>query len=226
METFAEVKAAVASALARSDVPDYVYSLAQADINARFRVREMERTGALSITAGDIYVTLPDGFKLMRHAYIGGDGTLESDGSFSDGFSDGFETTVTDSAEVYTKLEQVSGWAASHDFTEGRTPTAFAIVGTDTGPKMRFNTTPDAARTVIYTALVAPTAMAADADTNLMLTTFPSLYLYRSLVHAAIWAQDVELATAYNAAYEGEALRVIKADRVSRYGGPLASRNG
>jgi hypothetical protein len=226
MDTFGAVKAAVASALARSDVPDFVYSLMQAEINARFRVREMERTGALAITAGDIYVTLPDGFKLMRHAYIGGDGTQESDGSFSDGFSDGFETTVTYAAEVYTKLEEVSAWTISTDFRETRCPTAFAIVGTDTGSKMRLNATPDADRTIVYTAVIAPEAMTEDDDTSLMLATFPSLYLYSAARHAAIWAQDVELAQVYTAAYEGEALRIVKADRVSRHGGPLASRNG
>jgi hypothetical protein len=186
----------------------------------------MEITATLPVVAGEIYVTLPTGFKLMRHAYIGEDGIEESVGGFSDGFSDGFETTVAFGASVFTKLEQVTGWLASHEFSEVRCPTTFAIVGTDTGPKMRLGATPDEDRTIVYTAVVAPTEMAADTDTHLMLTTFPSLYLYASLRHGAIWAQDVELAQVYTAAYEGEALRVIKADRTSRYGGPLASRAG
>jgi hypothetical protein len=215
METFAEVKAAVVSAVARSDVPDYVYALAQREINARFRVREMEIT-----------VELPDGFKLMRHAYIGADGTGEADGGFSDGFSDGFETTIANGAEVYTKLAQESGWTISDDFRESGCPTAFAVVGTDTGDKLRLNAIPDDDYTIIYTGVVTPAIMTANADTNRMLTTFPALYLYSALRHAAIWAQDIELAQVYTAAYEGEALRVTKADRTSRYSGPLASRNG
>jgi hypothetical protein len=226
METFAEVKAAVVSAVARSDVPDYVYALAQREINARFRVREMEITGGLAVEAGNIYVELPDGFKLMRHAYIGADGTGEADGGFSDGFSDGFEVTIANGAEVYTKLEQASGWTISDDFRESGCPTAFAVVGTDTGDKLRLNAIPDDDYTIIYTGVVTPAIMTANADTNRMLTTFPALYLYSALRHAAIWAQDIELAQVYTAAYEGEALRVTKADRTSRYSGPLASRNG
>jgi hypothetical protein len=49
METFAEVQAAVVSAIARSDVPTYVYALAQREINSRFRVREMEITAGLAV---------------------------------------------------------------------------------------------------------------------------------------------------------------------------------
>jgi hypothetical protein len=224
METFAEVQAAVVSAIARSDVPTYVYALAQREINSRFRVREMEITAGLAVETGEIYVALPDGFKLMRHAYIGADGLSESAGGFSDGFSDGFEVTIAGDAEVFTKLEQVSGWTISNEFRETGCPTAFAIVGEDVGQKMRLNASPDDDYTIIYTAVVAPAVMTMATDTNRMLSTFPSLYLYNSLRHAAVWAQDVELAQVYTAAYEGEALRIIKADRTSRYSGPLASR--
>jgi hypothetical protein len=220
--TFGELRAAVADALARSDVPTHVYDLAHAEVCTRLRVREMEVTGALSLVAGIIYVDLPTGFKLMRHAYIGGDGTLEAGGSFSTGFSEGFQTSVPNAATVFTKLEQVTGWAVSHEFETVQCPTAFCIIGST----MRFNSTPDEDRTIIYTAVIAPTAMAEDADTNVLLTTFPSLYLYSALRHAAIWAQDIELASAYTSAYESEAARVVKQDRVSRYSGPLAVRLG
>jgi hypothetical protein len=226
LSTFADIKAAVASSLARSDVPAFVYSLAHAEVVSRFRVREMEITGALAVTGGSIYVTLPTGFKVMRHAYIGGDGTIESDGSFSDGFSDGFETEITYSATVYTKLDQASGANVSDAFLESGTPQAFAIVGTDTGPKMRLDCVPDADRSIVYTAVLAPAEPTADTDTNLLMSTFPSAYLYSSLRHAAIWAQDVELAQVYTAAYEGEAARIVKQDRVTRYSGPLAARIG
>jgi hypothetical protein len=226
LATFLDITTAAQSSLARTDVPNHVYSLAHAEVCTRFRVREMEITAALSITAGDIYVTLPTGFKMMRHAYIGGDGIVEGTGGFSDGFSDGFETTVAYAAEVYTRLDQTTGFSVTQEFTENACPTSFAIVGTDTGPKMRFNTTPDEARTIIHTSVVAPSEMVNDTDTNLLLAAFPSAYLYSALRHAAIWAQDVELAQVYTAAYESEAARITKADRVSRYAAPLTSRPG
>lgn len=222
METLADLKAAVASALARTDVPLYVYTLAQQEIATRLRVREMEVTTATPVQAGVLYTTLPSGFKLMRFAYIGGDGATGLEGSFSEGFSEGFETVVVAGVSVFTRLEQTSGFVQTASFNDSGAPTTFAVQGT----KLRWNPVPDADYTAVIHYVGKASTLTQDDDTNALIVEFPSIYLYRALTHAAVWAQDVELASSYSAMYEGEIARIVKADRVSRYAGPLVSRRG
>ncbi len=225
--TYLELREAVESAIARSDVPTYVYTLATKEINARFRIREMEITVALPVTSGEIYVDLGVGFRHMRHAYIGSDGVEESDGGFSDGFSDGFEVVVAGTADVFQKLEQTSDFVISHEFCATGTPKKFSIITNPSGEaRMRLNPVPDDDYTVVVVYLTKMDDFVSDSDTNQMIGRFPGLYIYSALKHAAIWAQDIEMASTYAAAYEGEATRVIKQDRVSRYSGPLVSVRG
>jgi hypothetical protein len=222
ISTFADLKVAVASSLARSDVPSHVYALAHQEVTTRLRVREMEITAVVPVTAGEIYTDLPSGFLVMRHAYIGGDGTEEGDGGFSDGFSDGFEITVAFGADVYRRLEQTSGFNQSTEWDDSGTPATFSIQN----GKIRWNPMPDADRSAVIHYVARPDEMTEDTDANTLLTTFPSLYLYSACRHAAVWAQDIDLAQVYTAAYESEAMRITKQDRVTRYSGPLASRRG
>lgn len=67
--TYGELQTAVDSAVARPDVPSYVYALTTAELNARLRLREMETETTLS-TGGNAYVTLPSDFVMVRHAYL------------------------------------------------------------------------------------------------------------------------------------------------------------
>lgn len=68
-------------------------------------------------------------------------------------------------------------------------------------------------------------ALSADADTNDVMASYPGLYLYAALTHAAVWAQDDEGAQRYNAAYLAEKQLVEAADKGRRNSGPIIQRS-
>lgn len=68
MENFGALKAAVASAVARSDVPAYVYDLAANEIAQRFRLPEQEATATLSVSGET--VALPANFMAVRSLWV------------------------------------------------------------------------------------------------------------------------------------------------------------
>lgn len=65
---FATLKASVNSALGRTDVPDYVYTLMTSDINRDIRILELETTTTLSVSSES--TTLPSDFSQVVSMYI------------------------------------------------------------------------------------------------------------------------------------------------------------
>lgn len=192
--TYAELQSAVTSAMGRSDIPDYVYSLATRELANRLRLRDMETTATVAIVAGTATIALPSGFAMLRAAYLD-----------------------TDPRMV---LDVVSPWFsdAVHDAT-GR-PQTIAV----TGDTLTLNPTPDAAYDVVLRYVGELAEFVEPTDTNDVLTRFPALYLYAALKHACLWGQDFEMAAIHAQAMENEARRVEKADKLARYPAPLRSR--
>jgi hypothetical protein len=190
--TFSELQAAVASAIARSDVPAYAYTLATAELNTRLRLREMETTAELTADAAS--VALPDDFLMVKSLYV--------------------------NADPQAPLEAATGYQRALDYRASGYPRTFTVVGSD----LFLNPVPDGEYTLTLKYIARLAALSGDTDTNDVLTNHPALYLYAVLKHAAVWAQDVELASTYAAALEGEIGRVAKADMGARYPGPLRSR--
>lgn len=83
---------------------------------------------------------------------------------------------------------------------------------------------PDGPYTLNLRYYARPADFSADSDTNTILTTYPGLYLYAALTHAAIWAKDTESSGTYNAAYGVELDRLKKADANRRISGPFIQR--
>ena len=65
---FQTLKASVESALGRTDVPDYVYTLMTADINRDIRILEMEGTSTLSVSTEA--TALPEDFLQVVSMYV------------------------------------------------------------------------------------------------------------------------------------------------------------
>lgn len=91
------------------------------------------------------------------------------------------------------------------------------------GDKFRVSPRPDGTYSVVIRYYGAFADFSADSDTNAVLTTYPSLYLYAALKHAAVWAGDDKKMRTYAAAWDMERRRVTKEDRLSRYGEGLAA---
>lgn len=71
MNTFGDLRAAVHEAMARTDIPSYVYALTTAELNDALRLREMEATATLT-PSGDT-ITLPANYLMARVAYLDDD---------------------------------------------------------------------------------------------------------------------------------------------------------
>jgi hypothetical protein len=73
LATYSDLKSAIADWLERGDltavIPNFI-ALAEADINARFNLRDGEQNAALTATPGSRFITLPTGFREAMNLWI------------------------------------------------------------------------------------------------------------------------------------------------------------
>lgn len=184
----------VESAMGRTDLPSYIYTLATATINNEFRLLEMQSETTLSATAES--VTLPADFLEVESVYID---------------SGGSRTALMPATE--------QSQATGHD-SSGR-PAYYAIHDGE----LTLMPVPDGTYTITLRYYARLADFSADSDENDVLTNHPSLYLYLALGHAAIWAKDDQAALTYAQVYQGEGVRIKKADTKRRLGPTLRPRN-
>lgn len=196
--TYAELKASVASWLARDDltafIPDFI-RLCESDFNARLRLLQMETTADLTINAETI--AKPAGWLETQRLYISG--------------------------TPRQMLEFVSPFQAEEMFQgdgAGRT-LAYTIEGTN----FRFfpvGGTGGTGKILYYQRF---DALSADDDTNFVLTNFPGVYLFGALTWSAAFIQDDERIALWKGAYETQLRLCEEADQRARYSGsPIRSR--
>ena len=128
-------------------------------------------------------VALPSDFLEVRHAYLDRDPRIVLD------VSDEFSKTA--------------------DYDKSGVPRTYSVIDGN----MIFNPVPDGSYTVFLRYIAKLSDFSSDSDTNTVLTTHPALFLYASLKHAGIWAQDMEASGIYAAALEEEIKRVMMSDR-------------
>lgn len=198
--TYTELQTAVQNwlgdtATLTSRVTEFI-SLAEDDINMDLRVREMEASADLTITAQT--VSLPTRYAQAKRVYISGSPNKPLD--------------------YYTPADFWQRYLS----TDGGTPVAFTIEGENIvlGP------VPGSTYTgkILYYQKLA--AFSAGADTNTVLTTRRGLYLYASLKHAALYLEDGEKAAFYDGIYKELLDKAHRADAKDRHsGGPLQMRS-
>jgi len=119
-----------------------------------------------------------------------------------------FETTLS-----YTPLSVAT--------TTTGEPKAFTLEGDNivVGP------TPDATYTGKLTYWKKFDALSASTTTNWLLTNYPSIYLYGTLLEAAIYIQDAEKAQQYGSLFIAAINGLCYANETDRFGGaPLQVR--
>ncbi len=193
--TFASLRANVASALGRSDVPLYVYSLTTGVLNADPDLRLLEMQAKTSLTATGEAVALPADFLGVESAYIDAGGARRR------------LIPATESAQ-----------AVQHD-PSGQ-PYFYAVHSGE----LTLMPVPDSEYTITLRYYARLADLVADSDTTAVLTAYPQLYLYQSLVHAALWAQDDEGVSRYSGAYTSTKALVVKNDQKRRHAGPMIQR--
>lgn len=191
--TYSELKTAVANWVARSDlttrIPEFI-AIAEADFaQTLFLNWQLTRDSAFSATAR--YTSLPSNFRRIR------------------------SVTVIGSSYRW-QLEQVTPEVlSSYDqaYVGATDPKVFAIVGTEIEilPEPSSSTLE-----LIYWPAIS--ALSDSNTTSTLLTKHPDLYLYRSVLEAAIYMRNVGLTQQVQPMYDRALALARSADDGARYG--------
>ena len=163
LTTFAGLKSSIADWLNRSDlttqIPDFI-ALAEADFNAKLRIRQMEQIDTITIDAES--VSVPTGFISVRSLYI-----LLSSNKY-----------VLEYITPHNMFEVKAG------STAGR-PRVYTIESDNETESLRFGPSPDTSYTGYLSYYKSFGALSDSNTTNYILNKHPGIYLYGSLYHAA-----------------------------------------
>lgn len=142
------------------------------------------------------------------------------------------EVTITEAAEITlpadflsivsvyrdtsprTTIQPSTPQALQRGFMPSGPPTHYALVD----GKMILSPAPDGTSDVVIRYVAKLADLSADADTNAILTKFPSIYVYGALAHHAALIRDAAAAAMYEAQYQ-KAARAAKATDRDRYSG-------
>jgi len=164
-------------------------------IDTRIRIRAMETSADLTVNAQE--VALPTGYLGHQRIYLSGN-------------------PVT----ILNYEERDNFWT-SYMSTNTAKPRAFTIEGDN----IVFGPAPDATYTGKILYYKKFTAFSADGDTNTLLTSARGLYLYGSLLEAAMYLEDDVSILKWSALFDDIADKVQSADRMDRHPGRLRTRD-
>jgi hypothetical protein len=163
--TYAQLQAAIASWLARSDltaaIPDFI-TLFEAAANRRLRVRQMEAVASLTPSSGA--ATLPADYLAWRRV------------------------TWTGSNRVELAYVAPSYLQAAYPASPSDVPRIFTIEGAT----LKVRPVDDTALELLYYQKVP--ALADGSPTNWLIAAHPDLYLFGALAEAQMFAVDAEKA--------------------------------
>ena len=199
--TYGELQTAIANWLQRSDLtsrlPEFI-ALAEDRVAHDLRIREMETTSDVTITASTTTTALPTNFLGLRRMYLNVSGAPRIDYYPPEAF-----------------------WKIYDSANSGR-----PIRVTIEAGNFVWGPTPDSSYTAKALCWIKPTAWSATSDTNSILTNHTGLYLYGSLLEAALYLEDDAAAMKYAMRYQEEVERVKRSDRKDRYpAGQKSSRS-
>ncbi len=194
LANYGQLKTSVASLLNRADldavIPDFIAMLeAQVNREVRFRNRRQEGDATLAFTNGS--ATLPTDFIEAR--------------------------TVVFLSTPRVRMEYLSPSAFENLYTTDTpgTPANFTIVG-DTLKSGPHPNSAVGARITYYKRL---DALAADADTNWLLTYHPDVYLYGAALHSAPYLGEDSRLQTWVGLMENASLQVAGDDSRARWNG-------
>lgn len=200
--TYAELQTAIASWLNRAGdttittpATDFI-DLFESKVLRKLRVRQMEARDTATLTAGTATIALPtspDAFLEMRNLKL--------------------NTNPVTQLQYVTPNQLYSTWLGS---TSG-TPKVFTV----SDSAIIFGPTPDSAYTVEMWFYQFD-ALSGSNTTNWLLTDFPDIYLYGSLVEASIFLGDWDGAAKWKGLVEEAMQDLTNADWRGRWSaGPL-----
>jgi len=193
LTTYTELQAAIADWLNRTDITTQIAdftTLEEKKIYRSLRVRDME--SALSVTMSSGVAALPTDFLELKHAYIDGSPvkTLE-------------RKSITDLYEKYPTR-------SSHGKPN------FIASNVD---NFEFAPFPDSDYTVKGTYWARPTALSASNETNFLITNYPDLILFGSLLQSISFTGDTTRLSEWAAKYDNALEEIKTEEKQQRYGG-------
>ena len=206
ISTYAELKTSIANWLNRSDLTSEIsgdfIKLAEADFNAKLRIRQMEQIDTLTINAET--VSVPSGFIAVRSLYL-----LVSSTKYP--------------LEYITpgNMFEIRGGSRT-----GR-PRSYTIESDNGTEQFRFGPAPDTSYTGYLSYYKNITTLSDSNTSNCILANHPAIYLYGSLYHASNFLGGIEPNQAQNwlAMYSSALERCENNDRQDSYGGaPVQQR--
>jgi hypothetical protein len=200
LTTYTDLKTSIANWLNRSDLTaeiagDFI-ALAEADFNAKLRIRQMEQIDEITVNAETI--TVPTGFISVRSLYI-----LSGSTKYNVEY-------ITPSNLFKTKGGSTSGL-----------PRVYSIESDNGTESIRFAPTPDTSYTGYLQYYKAFDNLSDSVASNYILAAHPAIYLYGSLYHASNFLggidanQTAQWMNMYSMALE----RCENNDRQDSYGG-------
>ena len=206
ISTYSELKTSIANWLNRSDLTSEIsgdfIKLAEADFNAKLRIRQMEQIDTLTVNAETI--TVPSGFIGVRSLYL-------------------LVSNVKYPLEYITpsNMFEIKGGSRT-----GR-PRAYTIESDNGTEQFRFGPSPDTSYTGYLSYYKAIPTLSDSNTSNYILTSHPAIYLYGALYHASNFLGGIEPNQAQNwlAMYSSALERCENNDRQDSYGNaPLSQR--
>ena len=168
---YGELKSTIADFLNRSDltsiIPTFI-DFAEAEFNRNLRVRQMVVRAEAPIDSR--FSALPTDFVEAKDLVIVG-------------------TNPVQPLEFITQQEMAQ--QRNTTFTASAKPNFFTVVGS----QFEFMPTPNAEYSLEMSYYAKIPALTTDSQTNWLLTDYPDLYLYTSLMHSAPYLKDDERIT-------------------------------
>lgn len=165
---YGELKSTIADFLNRSDltsvIPTFI-DFAEAEFNRNLRVRQMVLRAEAQIDAR--FSAVPADFIEAKDLVI-------------------VTTNPVQPLEFITQQEMAQ--ERNTTYTAASTPKYFSVVG----GQFEFVPTPDQQYSLEMSYFAKIDALSDDADTNWLLTDYPDIYLYTSLMHSAPYLKDDE----------------------------------
>jgi len=165
---YGELKSTIADFLNRSDltsvIPTFI-DFAEAEFNRNLRVRQMVLRAEAQIDAR--FSAVPADFIEAKDLVI-------------------VTTNPVTPLEFITQQEMAQ--ERNTTYTAAATPKYFSVVGS----QFEFVPTPDQQYSLEMSYFAKIDALSADTDTNWLLTDYPDIYLYTSLMHSAPYLKDDE----------------------------------
>lgn len=191
---YGELKTAVANWLADDSLTDRIpefIAMAEDRAALELRIRAMETTADLTITAGTREVALPTGYVQMRRLFL--------------------------STDPVHKLEYIPPqdfWSKYHSTTTSK-PEVFTIEGENIvlGP------IPDTGYTGKILHYKRFTALSDDSDTNWLISNARGILLYGALIEAAPFLGDDPRLLTWSAMYDDLVAKVRLSDKRDRHSG-------